>query len=56
MGNRTNDWQDTVSILQRFGKRLKTARQKYRGFVQQGIQLGKRPDLTGGGLIRSAGG
>ena len=26
------------------------------GFVQQGIQLGKRPDLIGGGLIRSAGG
>jgi hypothetical protein len=56
MGNRTNDWQDTAYILQRFGKRFKPARQKYRGFVQQGIQLGKRPDLIGGGLIRSAGG
>jgi len=56
MGNRTNEWQDTASILQRFGKRLKPARQKYRRFVQQGIQLGKRPDLIGGGLIRSAGG
>jgi len=56
MGKRTNEWQDTASILQRFGKRLKPARQKYRGFVQQGIQLGNRPDLIGGGLIRSAGG
>ena len=56
MGKRTNEWQDPAYILQRFGKRLKPARQKYRDFVQQGIQLGKRPDLIGGGLIRSAGG
>jgi lambda repressor-like predicted transcriptional regulator len=39
MGKRTNEWQDTAYILQRFGKRLKPARQKYRGFVQQGMDI-----------------
>jgi len=29
---------------------------KYRLFVQKGIALGKQPELTGGGLIRSMGG
>ncbi len=32
------------------------ARRRYRAFVQKGIGEGKRPDLTGGGLIRSLGG
>ena len=32
------------------------ARRDYRRFVQKGISDGRREDLTGGGLIRSAGG
>jgi chromosomal replication initiation ATPase DnaA len=33
-----------------------TARREYRKYVEKGIALGKRGDLSGGGLIRSAGG
>ena len=32
------------------------ARRKYSEFVQKGVSMGKREDLTGGGLVRSAGG
>ncbi|MCG6538456.1 MAG: hypothetical protein L7F78_28000, partial [Syntrophales bacterium LBB04] len=32
------------------------ARQRYRRFVEKGIAQGRRDDLAGGGLIRSAGG
>ena len=28
----------------------------YRDFVGEGVSPGKRPDLTGGGLLRSSGG
>ena len=56
MGNYRNEWQDTDYILARFGKRVSAARSRYRQFVEKGIALGKRPDLVGGGLVRSAGG
>jgi len=56
MGNYRNEWQDTDHILARFGKRVSAARGRYRQFVAKGIALGKRPDLVGGGLVRSAGG
>ena len=56
MGKKQNDWQDTKTILQRFGKRLSTARENYRKFIIEGIDLGRRPELVGGGLIRSMGG
>jgi putative transposase len=39
-----------------FDKKAGTARRKYNAFVQNGISKGKRPDLIGGGLIRSTGG
>jgi hypothetical protein len=39
-----------------FGKDLDPARQAYRAFVEEGIAGGRRADLTGGGLLRSAGG
>ena len=32
------------------------ARNRYRNFVKKGIEKGKRPELVGGGLIRSMGG
>ncbi len=32
------------------------ARRKYRAFVEKGADQGRRPELVGGGLIRSAGG
>ena len=43
-------------VLQFFGKKLKDARRKYRSFVEKGIKHGRRADLQGGGLVRSAGG
>lgn len=55
-GKRNNDWQDAEYILARFGKKISRARQKYREFVHDGVVMGKRPELTGGGLIRGLGG
>jgi REP element-mobilizing transposase RayT len=52
MGNRKNDWQDTKTVLLLFS----SDRSQYRCFIEEGVDLGKRSDLTGGGLIRSSGG
>jgi len=43
-------------ILRYFGESLKVARRRYRQFVRNGIDQGKRPEFQGGGLVRSAGG
>jgi putative transposase len=56
MGRVERQWQDTDYVLGWFGKRVKSARSKYHDFIKEGISMGKRPDLTGGGLVRSAGG
>ena len=56
MGHQVNAWQDVNTVLKLFGKRTSSARKGYRDFVEEGISLGKRPELTGGGLIRSMGG
>jgi putative transposase len=56
LGNSQNDWQETVSVLQLFADHLSSARWSYRAFVEKGMEQGRRPDLIGGGLIRSAGG
>ena len=41
-------------VLQYFGKSLKEARRRYRQFVKNGIDQGKRPEFQGGGLVRPA--
>lgn len=51
-----NDWQETESVLKLFGKRYVSARRAYRVFIEEAIDQGRRPDLIGGGLLRSAGG
>jgi len=56
MGQVKREWQETDTILAYFGKRKKRARLVYEGFVREGISLGRRPELVGGGLIRSLGG
>jgi len=56
MGRFENKWQDIKYPLKCFNRKEKEARKAYRRFVKKGIALGKRPDLTGGGLIRSMGG
>jgi putative transposase len=55
MGRFRRDWQDTGTILAYFGKGRK-AIEKYEQYVREGISEGKRPELVGGGLIRSLGG
>jgi REP element-mobilizing transposase RayT len=56
LGKRENDWQDAGYVLRLFGKRISSSRTHYREFVEKGVLMGKRSDLVGGGLIRSAGG
>ena len=56
MGKEKIGWQDVEYVLGYFGKRLGDARKKYRSYVEKGIPLGRRPELVGGGLIRSLGG
>jgi REP element-mobilizing transposase RayT len=56
MGKQANDWQAVKFVLAQFGEREAMARHAYRVFVGEGIALGKRPELVGGGLIRSLGG
>ena len=52
----SDDWQATNGVLSLFGKQKKASQQRYRQFVKDGIDQGKRPELTGGGLLRSVGG
>ena len=54
MGYSKRDWQDTGYILSFFGKGG-AGKKNYLKFIEQGILLGKRPELVGGGLIRSLG-
>jgi REP element-mobilizing transposase RayT len=56
MGTRKNDWQATDDILVHFGKTLQVARFQYERFLEEARDAGRREDLTGGGLRRSAGG
>ena len=56
MGKMKNDWQETAYVLNLFSGRKSEARCRYKAYISEGIELGKRPDLTGGGLIRSSGG
>jgi putative transposase len=55
MGSIKRNWQDTVCILSFFGN-TRSAKSNYLRFVEQAIARGRRPELVGGGLIRSLGG
>lgn len=52
MGRRKMQGQNAEEVLGYFGKRTKAAREKYQAFVADGISLGKRDELVGGGLRR----
>jgi REP element-mobilizing transposase RayT len=56
MNRRQNDWQNRKYVLKWFGEKENEAKRSYRNFVKDGIAIGKRLDLTGGGLVRSMGG
>jgi len=56
MGKKKREWQDAEYVLGFFGTRVAEARKRYAFYVRKGIELGRRPELVGGGLIRSLGG
>jgi REP element-mobilizing transposase RayT len=56
IGKRKNDWQDRDYVLKWFGDKEGTARKIYRDYVKKGSGDGRRPELVGGGLVRSLGG
>jgi len=56
MGYKKDEWQDVDYVFSFFGKRVSTSRKQYRHFVEKGVEQGRRPDLIGGGLVRSSGG
>lgn len=56
LGAGTPTWQRPEEVLLRFDQERPVAYRKYETFVAEGIAAGKRPDLVGGGLLRSAGG
>jgi len=49
-------WQDRAAVLAWFGRTERAALRAYRAFLREGIPQGRRPELVGGGLIRSLGG
>jgi putative transposase len=56
LGHVKRDWQEVDTVLSYFGKRRKNAIERYEAFVEEGVKIGGRPELVGGGLIRSLGG
>jgi REP element-mobilizing transposase RayT len=55
-GQVERDWQDTGAIQGYFGRKRREAVRRYQAFVAEGVVQGRRPELVGGGLIRSLGG
>mgnify|MGYP000863328060 CR=1 FL=1 len=49
-------WQDTQTVLAQFAPTRRRAVHAYRAFLAAGIPQGRRPELQGGGLVRSLGG
>ncbi len=56
LGTVSRPWQATAQVLEQFGRPRARARQAYRAFVAEGASQGRRPELQGGGLLRSTGG
>jgi hypothetical protein len=56
MGKGKNDWQERDYVLRQFHEKESKAIRAYRKFIEEGKDQGRRPELVGGGLIRSLGG
>jgi putative transposase len=56
MNKTKQPWQNVDYVYGLFSEKKRLARTRYRMYVEKGILDGKRPDLTGGGLLRSTGG
>ena len=54
LGNKKREWQNTEYVLTYFGSK-KICKKNYYNYVKDGIAAGNRPELVGGGLIRSMG-
>jgi hypothetical protein len=50
------EWQNIDYVLHYFSSKPSIAKRRYRAFVEEGLEQGRRPDLVGGGLLRSVGG
>ena len=49
-------WMNADYVLLQFGGTKQKGQAAYRKFMQEGAGLGRQPELTGGGLLRSLGG
>jgi len=56
VGKVQRDWQEREYVLNQFGRGEKRSIRAYRRFIEEGKGIGRRPELVGGGLIRSLGG
>ena len=56
IGKSKHLWTDSEHVLLQFGRTRRAGLAGYRAFINEGIGLGKQPELIGGGLLRSLGG
>ena len=56
LGKQKAEWQEVDEVLGLLGRSREKARDTYESFVREGLGMGHREDLAGGGLIRSVGG
>jgi putative transposase len=56
LGKKTYPWMDTEYVLAQFSRKRNAALRDYRRLVEEGMGMGRIPEFTGGGLVRSLGG
>lgn len=56
MGKKKNIWYERKHVLAYFGKNLSEAKTAYISYIKKAVAQGRRPQLVGGGLVRSLGG
>jgi REP element-mobilizing transposase RayT len=56
VGKQKNDWQKVAYVLSFFGREKRKAIRAYQRFIEEGKGQESRPEIEGGGLIRSLGG
>jgi len=56
VGKKGHAWHDTKYVLLYFGKKASDSKRRYRSYIKEGFDQGRKPELVGGGLVRSLGG
>lgn len=56
VGKKKRSWQDRDYVLRYFGHTEREAKTEYVSYVSEGVGEERRPELVGGGLLRSVGG